>query len=570
MSHDSPDRSAGTGESRDEISRLSEAVSDVLSGAVSPEEFRHRRVIYGIYPVRGTKDRYLIRVRIPLGRPTSAHLLALADASERFAPTRSVHLTTRQDVHVYGIEIIRIPEALTFLADRGLTTREACGDTVRNIVVCPYAGIGRDEIFDVAPYAEAFGRWLLRNPLGQLLPRKFKIAFEGCAREDHVGLGIHDVGARAVAGPGGRPGFRITLAGGLGALPRTGVELEPFTPVSALAPTIEAVLRLFDRLGDRRQWGRARLKFVAERMGPAFREAVFAERRAVIAAMSGGRLILPEANAVSEGSSGDAGDGFPEWPGALRQRHPGRVALPIRVPLGDVTARQLRQLAELVEETAAEIRFTPAQGMVLADLLEGRVGEASKRLRLAGFSPPSSVPMTRCAGTDTCTVGTTRVRALAALLDTELSALPAAPGPNEPDITVKISGCANGCGHHLLADIGLQGVAGNAGARLAPLYTLFLGGGIRQGGKVRLGVPVGRIPVRQVPEAVRGAIRILRAEMRVGESPGETIERMGVGPFAEYLKEFIDPPAQAFMEEDFFDLGPRELFPPSRMGPKAP
>jgi sulfite reductase beta subunit-like hemoprotein len=569
MTPDSPEGAAG--ESRDEIRRLSKAISEVLSGAMPPEEFRHRRVIYGIYPVRGAADRYLIRVRIPMGRPTAAHLLALAEAAGRFTPGRFVHLTTRQDVHLYGIEIRRIPEILTFLAERGLSTREACGDTVRNIVVCPYAGIAHDEIFDVTPCAEALGRWLLRNPLGQRLPRKFKVAFEGCEREDHVGLGIHDVGARAVAGPAGRPGFRITLAGGLGALPRTGIELEPFTPVAGLAPTVEAVLRLFDRLGDRQKRGRARLKFVAERMGAdAFREAVFAERRAVIAAMSGRRLVLSDADVVPSVSSGDAGDGFPEWPGALRQRQRGRAALPLRVPLGDVTARQLRQLAELVGETGVEIRFTPAQGMVIANLVEERVGEVSERLRPAGFFPPASVALTRCAGTDTCTVGTTRVRALAALLETELSSLTAAVGAGGADITVKISGCANGCGHHLLADIGLHGVAGNAGGRPAPHYTLFLGGGIRQGGEVRLGMPVGRIPVRRVPDAIRGAIRILRAEMRDGERPGETIERMGIGPFAECLKEFINPPARAFTEEDFFDLGAREPFPPSRMGPKAP
>src|SRR3972149_1674283 len=151
--------------------------------------------------------------------------------------------------------------------------------------------------------------------------------------------------------------------------------------------------------------------------------------------------------------------------------------------------------------------FRNGRARCASAIREGRVGEAAKRLRLAGFSPPSSVPMTRCAGTDTCTVGTTRVRALAALLDTELSALPAAPGPHEPDITVKISGCANGGGHHLLADIGPQGVAGNAGARLAPLYTLFLGGGIRQGGEGRLGVRGGRMPARQGPGAGRGAGR---------------------------------------------------------------
>ncbi|HSL92272.1 MAG TPA: nitrite/sulfite reductase, partial [Candidatus Limnocylindrales bacterium] len=436
MSTASPDGSAATGESRDEISRLSEAISGVLSGAISAERFRHRRVIFGIYPIRGSADRYLVRVRIPLGRPTPTHLLALADAAERFTPARSVHLTTRQDVHIYGIEIIRIPEALTFLAERGLTTREACGDTVRNIVVCPHAGIARDEVFDVTPYAEALGAWLLRNPLGQRLPRKFKIAFEGCARGGHAGLGFHDVGARAVAGPGGRPGFRITLAGGLGALPRAGIELEPFTQVPDLAPTVEAVLRLFDRLGDRQKRGRARLKFVAEKMGAeAFREAVITERRAVIATASGGRLNLPEKDATSIGPSMEVEDGFPEWPGALRQRQPGLAALPIRVPLGDATATQLRQLAGLVEETGAEIRLTPAQGMILANLAEERVGEVAARLRHAGFFPPASVALTRCAGTDTCTVGTTRVRALAALLENELSSLMSAAGAVAADIT---------------------------------------------------------------------------------------------------------------------------------------
>jgi ferredoxin-nitrite reductase/sulfite reductase (ferredoxin) len=566
-----PDSSEGAArESREEIQRLSEAIDALLSGAISPGEFRRRRVIYGIYPVRGASDRYLIRVRIPLGRPTPTHLRALADAAERFTSTRSVHLTTRQDVHIYGIEIRRIPEALTFLAEWGLTTREACGDTVRNIVVCPHAGIARDEIFDVTPCAEALGTWLLRNPIGQRLPRKFKIAFEGCAREDHVGLGIHDVGARAVIGPCGRPGFRLTLAGGLGALPRAGIELEPFTPICDFPPTVEAVLRLFGRLGNRENRGRARLKFVAEKMGPdAIREAVIAERHAVIATASGQRLILPDADVVPSDSPVGAVDGFQVWPGALRQRQPGRVALPIRVPLGDVTASQLRQLSDLVSEMGAEIRLTPAQGMILAYLAEERVGEASARLRPVGFFPPASVAMTRCAGIDTCTVGTTRVRALAALLEIELSSLMSAAGA--ADITVKISGCANGCGHHLLADIGLQGVAGNAGGRLAPLYTLFLGGGIRQEGRrIRLGEPVGRIPVRRVPEALRRTIRIVRAEMRDGELPSEAIERMGIAPFAERLKELIDPPARSFTDDDFLDLGPPKPFPPSRTDPKAP
>lgn len=557
--------------SRDEIGRVAEAISAFLSGAMEREEFRRRRVVYGIYPVRGKDDRFLLRVRIPLGRPTAAHLRALADAAERFTSTCSLHLTTRQDVHLYGIEMLRIPDALTFLAENGLTTREACGDTVRNIVVCPRAGIACDELFDVTPYSEALGRWLLRNPLGQRLPRKFKIAFEGCAREDHAGLAFHDMGVRAAAGPVGHLGFHITLAGGLGALPRAAIELEPFTPVRELTPTVEAMLRLFDRLGDREKRGRARLKFVAEKMGPAaFRDAVLAERRAVTAAMSGRRLVLPEANAVSIATPEDAVDRFPEWPGAFRQRQPGLAAFPVKVPLGDATAEQLRGLAELVEETGAEVRLIPAQGIVLANLPSEQAGEAAARLRLAGYSPPASVALTRCAGTDTCTVGITRVRVLAALLENELASLMAQTGGGLADITVKMSGCANGCGHHLVADIGLQGVAGDAGGRLAPFYTIFLGGGIRHGSELRLGAPIGRVPVRRVPEALRRLIGLMRAKMRLGEEPGEAIARIGNEPFVASLTGLIDPPVQRFAEEDFFDLGPQEPFPPSRKEPKSP
>lgn len=145
-------------EIRAEIKGVAQAIEAVRSGAISPEEFRRVRVIQGIYPIRGGTDRYLLRVRIPLGRPAPSHLRALADASDRFTSGRPVHLTTRQDVHLYGVTVREIPEALTFLSEKGLTTREACGDTVRNIVVCPFAGIARDEPFDVSPFAEALGR----------------------------------------------------------------------------------------------------------------------------------------------------------------------------------------------------------------------------------------------------------------------------------------------------------------------------------------------------------------------------------------------------------------------------
>ena len=560
-----------------EIEEMARAIEAVRSGAISPEEFRRVRVIQGIYPIRGGTDRYLLRIRIPLGRPSPFQMRAIADAANRFASGRPVHLTTRQDVHIYDIGIRDIPEAMAFLAERGLTTREACGDTVRNVVVCPFAGIARDEPFDVVPYADAVGRYLLRNPLGQGLPRKFKIAFEGCGGGDHVDLACHDVGVRAVRSDNGCPGFRVTLAGGLGALPQAGIALEPFTPAGDLGDTILAVLRLFDRLGDRQRRGRARLKFVALSMGEdPFRQAVVDERRALEKA-SGWRLRLPDP-AVQPSAYSHEGKTPPGWPGAFFQRGNGVVAVPLHVPLGDLAPEQLRWLAEIAEQADATVRLTQAQGILVSDVPEDLTAVLAGKLREAGFRPPGEIALTRCAGTETCTVGTTRARSLADLIEKEVLWSGDTNVPTGRGISVRISGCANGCGRHLLADIGLQGVArsvtglGEGAGRLAPHYMLFLGGGQDENGGVRFGTRVGRIPARRVLEAVKHVLAVLRHDAIPGERAGETISRLGVPPFTAALGDLMEPPPELFSEEDFLDLGTSGPvpFPPDRTGSKAP
>ena len=544
--------------SASEIAGVADAVEALRSGAISPDEFRRRRVVMGIYPIRGGPDRYLLRVRIPLGRVSPRHLRALAETADRFASGGGVHLTTRQDVHIYGVELQRIEGALSFLANAGLTTREACGDTVRNIVVCPFAGISPGEVFDVTPYAQALGARLLRHPLGRRLPRKFKIAFEGCPGADHAGLPFQDMGVRAVVSPEGRPGFRIHVAGGLGALPREGFPLEPFTPVFRLGSTVEALLRIFDRMGDRTNRGRARLKFVAERLGPeAFRRLLFDERETVESSDPGRGPALPEP-VLPEWADLRGQDGLPEWPGAMRQRQADRLAFPVRIPFGDISSERLRSLAEVTERVGAGVRTTTAQGILLVDIPETEGERVARSLRDRGFLPPREVSIVRCAGTDTCTVGVTRVRGLAALQEAKISSLETATRRLRP-VTIRISGCPNGCGHHLVGDIGLRGVARNVGGRLAPHYLLHLGGGAREDGTALFGTPIGRVAARRAPEAVERLLALLDEEGADGESVRETFARLGKDRCEASLKDLLEEPPERYCEEDFFDLGVSSL-----------
>jgi sulfite reductase beta subunit-like hemoprotein len=330
--------------------------------------------------------------------------------------------------------------------------------------------------------------------------------------------------------------------------------LEPFTPVFRLWSTVEALLRIFDRMGDRTNRGRARLKFVAERLGPeAFRRLLFDERETVESSDPGRGPALPEP-VLPEWADLRGQDGLPEWPGAMRQRQADRLAFPVRIPLGDISSERLRSLAEVTERVGAGVRTTTAQGILLVDI-PGSEGERMARsLRDKGFQPPSAASIVRCAGTDTCTVGVTRVRGLAALLEAKISSMEVAMRRRRP-VTIKISGCPNGCGHHLVGDIGLRGVARNVGGRLAPHYMIHLGGGAREDGTALFGTPIGRIAARRVPEAVERLLALLNEEGKERERAGDTFARLGKERCAAPLKDLLEELTERYVEDDFFDLG---------------
>src|SRR5437867_4033670 len=257
--------------SETEIDEFVSTLERYERGELSADGWRAYRLVRGTYGQRQAEDAQMLRIKIPQGVLSANQLHALADVGAQYSRGFG-HITTRQNVQFHFVKLHDVEPALRRLAEDGLTTREACGNSVRNITGCPYAGVAGDEIFDVTPYGEAMTRFLLRHPLSSTLPRKFKIAFEGCP-VDHVATPINDLGFRAVLAPGGGRGFRVTVAGGTAILVRTGALLHEFIPASEIFRVAEAVLSLFHDLGDYKHKQRNRIKFVIREIGwTRFRE----------------------------------------------------------------------------------------------------------------------------------------------------------------------------------------------------------------------------------------------------------------------------------------------------------
>ena len=415
-----------------EITRFVEEIEKLERGEITPEEFQRYRLENGIYGIRGTTDMQMVRVKLPLGILNSEQLEALAQLAEKFTPKKIGHVTTRQDFQFHEVQRKQVPDVLKLLATAGMTTREACGNTVRNVTTCPYAGISANEFFDVTPYAEAAVNFFLRNPLAQNLPRKFKIAFEGCI-EDHAKTAIHDFGAvAAVREQNGKmeKGFRIYIGGGLGAFPRCAELLEPFTPVDLLLPTAEAIVRIFDRLGERKERSRARIKFLIQKMGSEdFKALVLAERKAVLGTASGlAHFKIQDAeekvpSKVEKGRDFSADPEFEHWKATnlFPQKQKGYYAVHVRCPLGDLNVPQMKGVAQIARQYAeGRMRTTIAQNLLIRWVHESALGsvyDGLNKIGLAAAGAEHFIDITRCPGADTCNIAVTKSRGLAAELD---------------------------------------------------------------------------------------------------------------------------------------------------------
>jgi sulfite reductase beta subunit-like hemoprotein len=493
------------------------------------------------------------------------------------------HITTRQNIQFHFVELERVPEVLEDLASVGMTTREACGDTVRNIQGCHLAGACPFEVLDISPWAEATYRHLLRNPYSQRLPRKFKINFSGCTTDCGQAM-FNDVGIIAVMRPRSdgtlEPGFRVFFAGGLGANPHAAQALEEFTPREDLLPTIEAVLRTFDHYGNRDNKLRARMKWLLDTMGvDELRERILKERKFLRASVTwaGG---IPEY--VQEHGDEPAGvattveptamgwgtqvnfihrDPYGRWEDAnvVRGVAKGTVSAYAYARLGDVTSDQFRALASIQRELRAEVRVTNRQNVVFRGLTEEQLPTLYARLDAIGMAQPGAElarDVVSCPGADTCNLAVTQSRGLAGAIGT---ALEDAGLAEVGGIRVNISGCTNSCGQHHVADIGFLGVERRANGQPAPGYQLQLGGRIGQM-EVEFAAKTMRLPAKNAPEATVRLVRRFAGERAAGEEFGQWLDRIGGPPaVAADLKEldhFPPPDERPEFYVDYDETGP--------------
>ena len=567
---------------KEEIDTFDQFVQRFWRGDISPDEFKRFRLQNGIYGQRQDGEQ-MVRVKIPWGGLTADQLELLAEIAAE-SPRGVGHVTTRQNMQFHFVKLEGVVALMERLASVGLTTREACGNTVRNVTVGHCAGVCPKEAFDVTPYADAVARYLLRNPMNQNLPRKFKIAFSGCP--DDLGLTpIHDIGARGVLRVTDHKeerGFRLYVGGGLGPSPRVAQLLEEFTPCDALAPTVAAIVRVFDRLGNRDNRNLARMKFVLNKLGiEQFRKLVFQERTGLEATLAGHLppIVGREEDRPHHGTplppspSMESGDpAYLRWrvTNVLDQKQAGYAMVHVRLELGDITPIQLRTLAFASREFGdGTVRSTNQQNFVLRWVRIDRVASLHRALTAVGLAQPSAerlADITACPGADTCQLGITSSRGLADALGERfkdgLSDL-----ADEAGIRIKISGCPNSCGQHHIANIGFFGGAKKFHGQQAPTYQMLLGASLEPG-QVHYAKPVARVPAKNIPGAVEALLRLYRAERQPSESFRQFLERYGADPLKGVLKPFTElaPAVEApdryrdFQSEEAFSIqtGPGE------------
>src|ERR1700678_1485182 len=547
---------------RQEIEIFRQKAAAFSAGEIPDDEFRPFRLKHGIYGQRQPGVQ-MVRVKIPGGLATSRQIQHVASIADEFAGGKG-HLTTRQNVQYHFVPLERTADLMHRLADAGLTVREACFNTVRNITTCVWSGIARDEVFDVRPYAQKLAYAMLRKDLTQNLPRKFKIAFDGCNGKDCIAGAINDLGIRAVVRDGQR-GFRIAFGGGLGPLPCEAQLLDEFLPEELLIHRVEAVIRVFNQHGNRKNRNTARLKFLVRTRGAEWvREQIEKEYADILA--NGGiawPAIVPEGFGGYQSNPQPLGDGallpvvnakptgdaaYDAWlaTNVVEQRQTGYAAVIVKVDQGNLVADQFRGIARLAS-TAGDgtVRVAIDQNLVLAFIPLARLPQvyaALGELNLAESGARQIDDIVTCPGAYSCNLALTKTMNLGAALQ---NAVRRYTDAQVKSLAIKASGCPNSCGQHWIGDIGFYGNARKIDGKEVPYYLMLLGGGYDSGGVIRFGVAIQSIPARLAPEAVRRVLAHYMANRQDGDSFRDYVLRHKVETFRGMTNDLVKPPALA-------------------------
>jgi sulfite reductase beta subunit-like hemoprotein len=549
---------------QEELDTFESVVGEFIRGDWDPMAFQAFRLRMGVYGQRQA-DVHMLRVKLPVGEVFSEQFEAMGAIAREFAPLNKGHVTTRENMQFHFVPLHRVPQALSVMGQVGLSTREACGNTVRNVAGCPLSGVCNDEPFDVTPYAGAYARYFLRHPVTQAMPRKIKTAFSGCEADCAI-TSIHDVGfiprVREVDGRQER-GFKMVVGGGLSIMARIAPTLYEFVPVSDYLRVSEAALRVFDASDElRKNKMKARIKFLVDRVGiDDFRDMVEKELERPWAQQPIDPTPLlylddeeadasqPPAPGSQASPNGDRGE-YDLWrnTNVQPQKQDGFHVALLKLPQGDIQEYQFPVLADITRKYAGgRARLTQQQNIALRWVREESLYPLWKDLKEAGLAEPevnTITDVTSCPGTDSCKLGITSSMGLGKAIREELATTDISD-PLVKGLHIKMSGCPNSCGQHHIANIGFHGASMKGhGGNQVPAYELFVGGSYQDlngQSEARIGMrPKGKIPAKKVPQVIRAVLDYYQGNRSGGETFNTFVDRVGVGPFEAIMAERQD------------------------------
>jgi sulfite reductase (ferredoxin) len=549
-----------------DIIDLERKIRAFREGKIHDEKFRSLRLARGVYGQRQPGVQ-MVRIKLPFGKVTFKQLLKIADISDEYG-SGNLHLTTRQDIQIHYVSLDRTPQLWADLERDDITLREACGNTVRNVTSSPTSGVDPQEPFDVSPYAQATFEYFLRNPICQDMGRKFKISFSS-SDADTAFAYVHDVGLIPKLKENGERGFKVLLGGGLGAQPLLASAVEEFLPEDQLIPYIEAIIRVFDRYGERNNRNKARMKYLIQKIGLDEVLRLAKEERIALKVKTYpiNRNTVPDPALPAETVYPTVEISNPlryeQWlsTNVFEQKQSGFYGVYIKVPVGDIPSNTARALVDTIKPFAGdEIRVTQNQGLLLKFVRKEALPALYEGLLALDMAAPgfdSVADVTTCPGTDTCNLGISNSMTLSKVLEDVIY--------NEyedlifnRDIKIKISGCMNSCGQHGLAHIGFHGSSLKAGLKVLPSVQVLLGGGTVGNGVGRAAEKVIKVPAKRATHVLRAVLDDYKTNSVGGETFHAYYDSKGKDYFYQLLKPLAD--LTTLTEDEFVDWGHQETF----------